>query len=176
MNPDRPSNLFAVTIWCHSEPVWKWPAKCPFGISYMKGQIEEGASGKRHYQFYLRTNDRIRKTGVKKLIGCHHAHVEPCYKNEMANENYCSKSKTQIEKCPDLIFSIRDNPAVHPIDWLLEPHMQLCYGTYREAKDCGEAIAILLTEPARFSDRNKFLDWKVNPSQHSSNCRCMDRY
>lgn len=176
MNPDRPSNLFAVTIWCHSEPVWTWPTKCPHGISYMKGQIEEGGSGKRHYQFYLRTMDRIRRTGVKKLLNCHHAHVEACYKNEVANANYCSKSKTQVEELPDLVYSALSNPPKHPIDYLLEPNFQMCYQRFPEAKDCGEAMAILLSDPSRFADRTKWVDFRSRPSDHSSNCRCLDKY
>lgn len=169
------SVFWACTIWLDVQPHWSWPTKCPLGIVNMFGQVERSPSTDRlHYQFYVKTEKKQRLTGVKKILGCHHAHVEPCYKSEAANRAYCSKDETLEYALPELKV---EGPVakVHPIDYLLGPHMVLCYGLYPEAADCGEARQIIIENPARF-DKPQFHDWRTTKSIHHSQgymCSCM---
>lgn len=58
-------------------------------------QLEEGEGGYRHYQGCFSLKERLRRNGVKDIIGYHDIHLEHC-KNWYAALKYTSKDHTKI--------------------------------------------------------------------------------
>lgn len=176
-NTNPTSNRWAITLHRSALPQWTWPEKLPDGISFMCGQIEKCPStGSEHYQMFVKTVERVRRGGVAKLLGTSDkAHIEKAIQPDNVNIAYCSKLDTRYQSCPTLQPSLVKETPIHPIDWLLKPRLQLCYITYSEASDCGEAMSIVLENPSRFSN-SRFLDYRKYRSEHSHNCCCMEKY
>jgi hypothetical protein len=77
------------------ESKWKPPNTLPIYAEYMSGQLEEGQSGYRHYQFVLYCKKKVTLSGIKRLFGVPEAHFEAS-KSDHARA-YCHKQETKVE-------------------------------------------------------------------------------
>lgn len=72
---------------------------------------EVGENGTPHLQCYIQLKNPRTLTGLKKALGLNRAHLEPCYKNNIANINYCSKDKNIVRNdFGGLIYTGEDLP------------------------------------------------------------------
>lgn len=75
-----------------AEYLEKW-SKIP-GVVYVTGQLEKGAEGTRHIQYFVQTKDPKRQGFFKKVCGV--SHFEFVKFNNGADE-YCNKEDTRLE-------------------------------------------------------------------------------
>jgi len=87
--------------WILTIPEAKWVPQAPIhpGIAYLKGQLEIGASGYRHWQVLAVLAKKTRKLGVINMF-CREAHCEPT--RSEAAEEYVWKEDTRV---PDTQFA-----------------------------------------------------------------------
>lgn len=85
---------------------WSPPDVLPSGLSWMRGQLEEGAGGYRHWQLACRTVNKVRLSAVKRLF-CDSAHVE--VSRSAAANDYVWKDDTCVD--PDLRFEFGSLPV-----------------------------------------------------------------
>lgn len=87
-------NFWIVTV---PEADWTPPTELPNGIIYIKGQLEEGQGGFRHWQLVFRTARKIRLSAAKRLLfpGVESAHLEAT-RSGAAND-YVWKDETCVD-------------------------------------------------------------------------------
>lgn len=69
---------------------WKDSPKC----TYATGQVEKGAEGTIHLQYFLNFSDKVRLAHLKKI--CPKSHFEIVKVNNGADD-YCNKEDTRVE-------------------------------------------------------------------------------
>lgn len=66
-------------------------------LIFIMGQLETGKEGTPHFQGYLELKRRQRMGGVKKVLDCQRAHLEPAKFSAEVNIEYCSKEEGRLE-------------------------------------------------------------------------------
>lgn len=88
MSSNKPAVWWMCTI-----PFDKYEPQLIEAIQYMKGQVEVGESGYKHYQMVVCLKKKQRLTGIKKLF-CKEAHLEPT--RSAAALEYVWKEETKV--------------------------------------------------------------------------------
>lgn len=103
----RRLHVMAHYFWILTIPAddWSPPAVLPTGLSWLRGQLEEGAGGYRHWQIACRTTNKVRASAVKQLF-CRTAHVE--VSRSAAANDYVWKDESCVD--PELRFELGSLP------------------------------------------------------------------
>jgi len=107
MQPSKPASYWILTI---PEQAWTPPQTLPNTMVLLKGQLEEGESGYRHWQVVVRLKNKQRLTGVKLLFPIE-THAEPTRSD--AALAYVWKEETSV---PGTRFCLGDVKG-KGVDW-----------------------------------------------------------
>lgn len=100
--------------WMATIPEADWNPCLPDGFQYVRGQLEQGEGGFRHWQAILYTKEQMRRAGVKRLLGVVSAHLEPT--RSRAAKEYVWKEDTRIEGT-QFEFGVESISRADPTDW-----------------------------------------------------------
>lgn len=98
--------------WLLTIPVYHFVPFLPAGLRYLRGQMEDGAGGFRHWQLYAVTDRKTSVAGVRAIFGPYHC--EPT--RSSAAREYVWKEETAI---PSTRFELGTLPfrRAEPTDW-----------------------------------------------------------
>ena len=105
--PSPPAAYWILTI---PEAAWTPPPELPATLLLLKGQLEEGASGFRHWQVVVRLKSKQRLTGIR-LLFPRETHAEPT--RSAAALSYVWKEETAV---PGTRFSLGTTKE-KGVDW-----------------------------------------------------------
>jgi len=107
MPPSPPAAYWILTI---PQATWTPPLELPPTLLLIKGQLEEGASGFKHWQVVIRLKNKQRLSGVR-LLFPRETHAEPT--RSAAALNYVWKEDTAV---PGTRFSL-GTTTTPGVDW-----------------------------------------------------------
>ena len=108
MPPSAPCWFWILTI---PQDAWTPPPQLPPWATLLKGQLEEGAGGFRHWQVLLRLKNKQRLSGVR-LLFPQGTHAEPT--RSSAASSYVHKEETAV---PGTRFLLGRDKTKGPVDW-----------------------------------------------------------
>lgn len=106
--PSAPASYWILTI---PEQTWTPPTTLPPWATHLKGQLEEGAGGFRHWQVLVRLKNKQRLSGLRALFP-RETHAEPTRSG--ASSAYVHKEETSV---PGTRFEIGLPTKKGPVDW-----------------------------------------------------------